>query len=278
MPELPEVETVMRGLRPALQGHRLTEVRAYRADLRKPIPADFEERLEGALVTGLSRRAKYLLIEFAGGLQLLLHLGMSGRIMVMENSGSDWQPGRHDHITFLTDADTRIVFNDARRFGLVDFIEPGAGATHPLLAHLGPEPLSNAFSGPVLAAALAGKSTSIKAALMDQRVVAGLGNIYVSEALYRAHISPRRLAKNLGLKRAERLAQSIREILSEAIEAGGSTLKDYAQPDGELGYFQHNFRVYDRAGAPCPGAACGGIIAQITQAGRSTYFCDRCQR
>ena len=278
MPELPEVETVMRGLQPALEGRRLVEVRAFRADLRKPIPADFEKRLVGAEITGLSRRAKYLLIELAGGLQLLLHLGMSGRILVVENCDAGWKPGRHDHITFLTDAGTRVVFNDARRFGLVDFIEPGMGAVHPLLAHLGPEPLSNAFSGPVLAAALAGKNTTMKAALMDQHVVAGLGNIYVSEALHRARISPRRRARNLGPRRADRLAGAIRDVLGEAIKSGGSTLKDYARPDGELGYFQHKFRVYDRAGAPCPQPACGGVISQISQAGRSTYFCSRCQR
>ncbi len=281
MPELPEVETVLRGLRPALQGRRLVEVRAFRADLRQPIPADFEARLRGKRVERLSRRAKYLLVELAGGLQLLLHLGMSGRIMVIEGNGSEgagWRPGRHDHITFLTDAGTRIVFNDARRFGLVDFIEPDARATHPLLARLGPEPLSNAFSGPVLAAALAGRRTTMKAALMDQRLVAGLGNIYVAEALHRARISPRRLARNLGPRRAERLVRAIREVLGEAIKAGGSTLRDYARPDGELGYFQHHFQVYDRAGTPCPRRACGGVIQRISQAGRSTFFCGRCQR
>lgn len=276
MPELPEVETVMRGLQPALQGRRLVEARAFRADLRKPIPADFEKRLAGAEVTGLSRRAKYLLVELAGGLQLLMHLGMSGRITVVEDSDPDWRPGRHDHITFLTDAGTRIIFNDARRFGLVDFVEPDV--EHPLLAKLGPEPLSNAFGGPVLAAALAGRNINMKAALMDQRVVAGLGNIYVAEALHRAGISPRRLARNLGPQWAGRLALAIRETLEEAIKAGGSTLKDYVRPDGELGYFQHHFRVYDRAGAPCPGSACDGVISRISQAGRSTFFCGRCQR
>ena len=278
MPELPEVETVMRGLRPALEGQRLVEVRAFRPDLRKPIPVDFEARLTGKQVTGLSRRAKYLLIELAGGLQLLLHLGMSGRILVTKDSSTDWRPGRHDHITFLTDAGTRITFNDARRFGLVDFIEPGTGTEHPLLAKLGPEPLSNAFSGPVLAAALAGRNISMKAALMDQRVVAGLGNIYVAEALHRARISPRRLARNLGRARAGRLARAIREVLDEAIKAGGSTLRDYVHPDGELGYFQHNFRVYGRTGQACPRQTCCGFIARINQAGRSTFFCGHCQR
>lgn len=278
MPELPEVETVMRGLRPALEGRRLVEVRAFRPDLRKPIPEGFEARLTGKQVIGLSRRAKYLLIELAGGLQLLLHLGMSGRILVTKDSSNRWRPGRHDHITFLTDERTRIVFNDSRRFGLVDFIEPGAGATHPLLAKLGPEPLSNAFSGPVLAAALAGRNISMKAALMDQRVVAGLGNIYVAEALHRARISPRRLAKNLGPARAERLVRAIRETLNEAIRAGGSTLRDYVHPDGELGYFQHNFRVYGRTGQPCPRQTCNGFITRLNQAGRSTFFCGRCQR
>jgi formamidopyrimidine-DNA glycosylase len=278
MPELPEVETVLRGLQPALEGRRLVEARAFRADLRRPIPPDLEARLTGSRVTGLSRRAKYLLVELAGGLQLLLHLGMSGRIMVIEQCDAGWRPGRHDHITLLTDHGTRIVFNDARRFGLVDFIEPGAEASHPLLAGLGPEPLSNAFSGPVLAAALAGRNTSMKAALMDQRLVAGLGNIYVAEALHRAGISPRRLARNLGSRRAGRLVTAIREVLREAIQAGGSTLKDYARPDGELGYFQHHFQVYDRLGAPCPRPGCGGVIRRISQAGRSTFFCSRCQR
>lgn len=278
MPELPEVETVMRGLQPVLEGRTFADVRAYRADLRKPIPKNFEKRLRGQRVERLTRRAKYLLIGLADGLQLLLHLGMSGRILVSKDSNGNWRPGRHDHITFLTDAGMRVTFNDARRFGLVDFIEPDAGETHPLLAKLGPEPLSNAFSGPVLAAALAGRNISMKAALMDQHVVAGLGNIYVAEALHRARISPRRLARNLGPARAERLAGAIRETLTDAIKAGGSTLKDYLRPDGELGYFQHSFRVYDRAGAPCLRAGCGGTVARITQAGRSTFFCGRCQR
>lgn len=268
----------MRGLQPALEGHVLSDVRAYRADLRKPIPRGFEARLTGQQVTRLTRRAKYLLVELADGLQLLLHLGMSGRIMVIENCEPDWKPGRHDHITFLTDAGVRIVFNDARRFGLIDFVEPGDGEAHPLLAHLGPEPLSNAFNGPALAARLTGRRINMKAALMDQKVVAGLGNIYVSEALHRARISPRRLAGNLGPLRIERLVQAIRETLGDAIKAGGSTLKDYARPDGELGYFQHNFRVYDRSGAPCPTPSCDGRISRITQAGRSSYFCGRCQR
>lgn len=276
MPELPEVETVRRGLVPLLEGRRLVRVEARRGDLRRAIPADLAARLTGRRVVALRRRAKYLLAETDGGDVLLLHLGMSGRI----RSGpvTALEPGKHDHLLFDTEDGTRLLFNDARRFGLALLLERGAEETHPLLAGLGPEPLGNAFSAAHLLAVCAKRRTSLKAALLDQRLVAGLGNIYVSEALHRAGLSPRRLAASLGPLRAERLVEAIRAVLGEAIAAGGSTLRDHAQVDGELGYFQHSFRVYDRAGAACPAPGCSGTVGRIVQSGRSTFFCPACQR
>jgi formamidopyrimidine-DNA glycosylase len=280
MPELPEVETIRRGLALRLEGRRLARVEQRRPDLRRALPADLPARLMGRRVARLDRRAKYLLVHLEDGPVLLLHLGMSGRIVI--GARGDGPPDRHDHVILETDDGASIRFNDSRRFGHLDLIEPDGLDTHPLLRGLGPEPLGNAFSGPVLAAALRGKATPIKAALLDQRVVAGLGNIYASESLFWAGISPRRLARTVQGERAERLAAAIRRVLREAIAAGGSSLRDYVQASGELGYFQHRFAVYDREGRPCPGCDCDvvrtGGIRRIVQAGRSTYYCPRRQR
>lgn len=276
MPELPEVETVRRGLAVRLEGRRLDRVEQRRPDLRWPIPAGFVDRLTGRRVERLDRRAKYILMHLDDGTVVLLHLGMSGRMLLSEARPAALEP--HDHIVLTTEEGWVVRFNDARRFGMVDLASADTVAAHPLLAGLGPEPLSNAFNGPALAGALAGKQTPIKAALLDQKVVAGLGNIYVSEALWRAGISPVRKAANVQGARAERLAASIRVVLAEAIEAGGSTLRDHVQPSGELGYFQHSFRVYDREGEACPTPRCDQAVRRIVQSGRSTFFCARCQR
>lgn len=285
MPELPEVETVRLGLRPVLEGHRLARVEVRRRDLRIPLPERFAARLEGRRVARLDRRAKYILVHFAdGGEVLLIHLGMSGRMVVagpgLANAARP--PDAHDHVVIETDAGIRVVFNDARRFGLMTLVAPGALASHPLLAGLGPEPLDDAFTGRVLAARFKGRTTSVKAALLDQRNVAGLGNIYVCEALFHAGLSPRRRAGTVQGARAERLVAAIKRVLTEAIAAGGSTLRDHRRPDGELGYFQHHFSVYDREGEPCPGCICDvartGGIRRIVQGARSTFYCPARQR
>ena len=284
MPELPEVETVVRGLRPRLEGHRLARVDQHRPDLRFPLPPNFAERLTGRRIERIFRRAKYILARLDDGQVLLCHLGMSGRMTIHEPDGG--QPlaplDRHDHVVFTNDQGTEIRFNDARRFGIMDLFAGEALDEHPLLRALGPEPLGNAFNGPALAAALKGRRSPIKAALLDQRVVAGLGNIYVCEALFRAGLSPRRQAYTVQGGRAERLAAAVRAVLQRAIEAGGSSLRDYVQADGELGYFQHEWAVYGREGEACPGCDCepsrSGGIARIVQSGRSTFFCSRRQR
>lgn len=276
MPELPEVETVRRGLVPALEGHVLARVEQRRPDLRWPIPPRFAERLTGRRVDRLERRAKYMLWHMDDGTVMILHLGMSGRVLITAERPETLE--RHDHLVFTTDAGMVVRFNDARRFGMVDLVSADGLAAHPLLRDLGPEPLGNAFNGPGLAAALGGKRTPVKAALLDQKVVAGLGNIYVCEALHMSGISPLRLAANIGLKRAERLSQAVRSVLAEAITAGGSTLRDHVQPTGELGYFQHRFRVYDREGEACVTPGCGGVVRRIVQSGRSTFYCSGCQR
>ncbi len=284
MPELPEVETVCRGLRPKLEGRRLTRVLQRRPDLRFPLPEAFAERLEGRRVTRIDRRAKYILMHLDSGEILLCHLGMSGRMLLMN---CETRPlDRHDHVVFFTEDGGEIRFNDARRFGVMDLIAPADLARHRLLKDLGPEPLSNAFNGPELAARLEGRRSPIKAALLDQKVVAGLGNIYVSEALFFAGISPRRQAYTVQAGRAERLAAAVRQVLEAAIAAGGSSLRDYVQADGELGYFQHHWAVYDRAGEPCPGCDCGaatgasgeGGIRRIVQSNRATFYCPSRQR
>jgi formamidopyrimidine-DNA glycosylase len=281
MPELPEVETVRRGLVPVLEGRVLTRVIARRADLRFPLPNNFAERLTGRRVERLSRRAKYILVHLDRGEVLLIHLGMSGRFQIEDqvvgqfvHSGA--APGKHDHVEFLTDQGVRIVYTDHRRFGSMDLVDETALAAHRLLAMVGPEPLLAEFGPGVLAARLTGKKTPIKSALLDQRVVAGLGNIYVCEALYRAGISPRRRASTLKMAALVPLVAQIKAVLEEAIEAGGSSLRDFKQASGELGYFQHRFFVYDREGQAC--GRCGGVINRIVQAGRSTFFCGGCQR
>lgn len=276
MPELPEVETVMRGLAPHWTGRRFARVIQRRADLRFALPDRFERRVEGARVDRLHRRAKYILADLDTGETLILHLGMSGRMTIEPAPGRN--AGPHDHLTFVTDDDWVVHFNDARRFGSADLIATDAWTTHRHFARLGPEPLDDAFDGAELTRRLVGKRTPIKAALLDQTVVAGLGNIYVCEALYRARISPSRLAASVAGARAERLVPEIKAVLTDAIAAGGSTLRDYVQSDGELGYFQHDFRVYGREGEPCRSPGCGHPIQRIVQSGRSTFYCSRCQR
>ncbi len=275
MPELPEVETVRRGLALRISGRRIVKADLRRLDLRRPFPPGLAKRLDGALIGALSRRGKYLLIELDETGLLLLHLGMSGRITA---GGNNAPIEKHDHVVLTLDNGTVVRFNDARRFGLVDYLERGSEATHPLLAGMGPEPLEPGFDGAYLARALAGKMTPVKSALLDQKIVAGLGNIYVCEALYRAGISPRRLAATITGGRAQRLAAAVRETLDEAIAAGGSSLRDYVQANGELGYFQHRWAVYGKEGEPCPGCSCAQGVQRITQAGRSTFFCAKRQR
>lgn len=281
MPELPEVETVRRGLIPVMEGQLIARAQVNRPDLRWPLPLRMADRLSGATVLRLRRRSKYILADLSTGETLLIHLGMSGRMLVSGAQLGQFHhahpaPAKHDHVVLDMASGARVTFNDARRFGAMDLMATGSEEAHPLLASLGPEPLGNAFSETYLAQRLHGRLTPIKAALLDQTVVAGLGNIYVAEALFRARISPRRLAGNVGPTRAARLVPIIRDVLAEAIEAGGSSLRDYRQADGELGYFQHAFRVYDREGQPCP--VCATTIARIVQSGRSSYFCPRCQR
>ncbi|RDD69092.1 bifunctional DNA-formamidopyrimidine glycosylase/DNA-(apurinic or apyrimidinic site) lyase [Paracoccus versutus] len=281
MPELPEVETVRRGLEPHLEGRVIARAEARRPDLRWPLPPDLVQVLTGARVTRLRRRSKYILAELEDRGSLLLHLGMSGRMLIEGESQGEFHRDpailpRHDHVVIWTDQGTRITFNDARRFGMVDLVAPGA--THPLLAHLGPEPLSDAFTPETLGRALAGRRTPVKAALLDQRIVAGLGNIYVSEALHRAGIDPRRLAGAVAAPELAALVGHVRAVLEEAIAAGGSSLRDHRQATGELGYFQHSFRVYGREGAPCPTPGCAGAVQRIVQSGRSSFFCPLCQR
>ncbi|MEO0620093.1 MAG: bifunctional DNA-formamidopyrimidine glycosylase/DNA-(apurinic or apyrimidinic site) lyase [Pseudomonadota bacterium] len=300
MPELPEVETVRAALEPALTGRTITRVQQRRPDLRWPFPERFVTRLETQHVTAVRRRAKYLLIDLDGGETLIVHLGMSGRVTVLPPSGpprktatfhhpvpSDAQSAAttiddtldvHDHAVFDLNDGTRIIYNDHRRFGMMDLVATGDLDTSKHFARMGPEPLGNAFNTAHLDAALAGKATPIKAALLDQRVVAGLGNIYVCEALHRSGISPRRLARSVGGVRVARLVPAIRDVLNAAIAAGGSTLRDYAHTDGSLGYFQHTFAVYDREGAPCPRDGCTGTIKRIVQSGRSSFYCGSCQR
>ena len=288
MPELPEVETVRLGLAGVLEGRRLLRVEARRPDLRFPLPRDFEKRLSGRRVETLARRGKFLLIHLEGApesrLTLIAHLGMSGRFRVFGAVPDDPAPPpeRHDHVVFDIEGGASVRFNDPRRFGFMDLIETEALDAHRMLKALGPEPLANEFNGPALAAALKGKKTPIKAALLDQSVIAGMGNIYVSEALFRAGLSPKRKAGTVQGGRAEKLTRAIREVLTEAIAAGGSSLRDHRRPDGELGYFQYSFAVYGREGQPCPGCDCApartGGIRRLTQSGRSTFYCSLKQR
>ena len=275
MPELPEVETVRIGLATALEGRRLTQVAVKRPDLRKPFPQDFSRRLKNRRVEHVGRRAKYLLLRLDRGETLIMHMGMSGRFTVYRHGAAE-SSGKHDHVVFGADDGSRVVFTDHRRFGLMT-LAPTAGLdAHPLFARLGPEPLGAEFTPEVLGAALRGKRTPIKSALLDQRIVAGLGNIYVCEALFRAGISPKRLASSVPGARAARLVPAIKTVLMDALAAGGSSLRDYAHADGELGYFQHHFAVYSREGKPCP--RCRTAVSRIVQSGRSSFFCPRCQR
>jgi formamidopyrimidine-DNA glycosylase len=287
MPELPEVETVRRGLQPHLEGAKLTRVVQNRPDLRFPLPDDFVHRLTGATIRRLDRRAKYLVAELDTGETLVAHLGMTGRFMIGEHQPGQFhhQAGddpKHTHIVFETElpgkkGGARIAFNDARRFGYMDLIRTDKLAQHPYFKGLGPEPLGEDFNAKALGAAIKGKKQNIKVTLLDQRIVAGLGNIYVSEALFRAHIHPERAAGSLKPAELKRLVADVKAVLTDAIEAGGSTLRDFRAADGELGYFQHRFRVYGREGEPCP-APCGGEIRRIVQGGRSTFFCPSCQK
>jgi formamidopyrimidine-DNA glycosylase len=293
MPELPEVETVRRGLQPVMEGSRILKAEARRKDLRFPFQADFVARLQGQTVTGLGRRAKYLMADLGSGDVLLMHLGMSGSFRVQKPDDAN-TPGAfhhprgkdaaHDHVVFHMSSGADVVFNDPRRFGYMKVIARHALDEEPLLRGLGPEPLGNEFDAGLLARACAGKKTSLKAALLDQRVVAGLGNIYVCEALYRARLSPRRLAMTLATKKGEptdharRLVEAIHAVLNQAIEAGGSSLRDHRQTSGELGYFQHSFKVYDREGEPCGANGSGGVVRRFTQNGRSTFWCPKCQK
>jgi formamidopyrimidine-DNA glycosylase len=295
MPELPEVETVRRGLMQAMQGRSVVTVQLNRPDLRLPLPQAFAARLAGQTIEAVERRAKYLILRLSGGESLLAHLGMSGRFTVLKPDGRmmslgdepgepvSTRNGLHDHVVFLLDDGTRVIYTDPRRFGLMDLCATSDLPSHPLTRDLGIEPLGNRLRASFLAAAFAGKKAPLKALLMDQRLIAGLGNIYVCEALFRAGLSPRRRAGSLVRSRKiidprlTRLVRAIRQVLTDAIAAGGSTLRDYARLDGTLGAFQHRFSVYDREDEPCPKRGCGGRIRRIVQSGRSTFYCPRCQ-
>ncbi len=293
MPELPEVETVRRGLEPAMAGQRLIAVEQRRKDLRFPFPARFKERLEGQRVTGLSRRAKYLVLHLSSEEALIMHLGMSGRFTV-EMGDKTSKPGDfhyettgtspHDHIVFHLENGARITYNDPRRFGFMDLVPSASLSESKHFKAMGIEPLGNELDGPLIQTLFTDKKAPLKAALLDQRLIAGLGNIYVCEALHRSGLSPKRLAGTLSTNRgnmkgkAELLAATIRDVLTEAVQAGGSSLRDYAQTDGSLGYFQHRFRVYDREGEKCPTGSCSGAIERIVQSGRSTFYCRTCQK
>ncbi len=293
MPELPEVETVRRGLAPVMEGARFVEVVAHRGDLRWPLPKDFSKRLQGRTVTGLGRRAKYLLADLSSGEVLIMHLGMSGSFRVAREHGEATPGGyyherekdtAHDHVVFRMSSGVTIRFNDPRRFGSMKLVPRAALDREPLLRALGPEPLGNEFDAAMLAKACQGKNTSLKAALLDQKVVAGLGNIYVCEALNHAQLSPKRKASTIANRagapneRAERLVEAIKAVLTDAIAAGGSSLRDHRRTDGSLGDFQHNFRVYDRDEQRCPTPGCKDAIKRIAQNGRSTFYCTACQK
>ena len=299
MPELPEVETVRRGLQPVMEGAKILVAEARRPDLRFPFQPDFVARLQGQVVTGLGRRAKYLMADLGSGDVLLMHLGMSGSFRVIKPD-NEAAPGEfhyprgkdstHEHVLFRMSSGADIVFNDPRRFGYMKVIARNALEDEPLLRDLGPEPLGNEFDAAMLARSCEGKTTSLKAALLDQRVVAGLGNIYVCEALHRSHLSPRRIAATIATKgrkgvgggeptdHAKRLVSAIHTVLNDAIKAGGSSLRDHRQTSGELGYVQHSFQVYDREGEACQTAGCSGIVKRFTQNGRSTFWCPKCQK
>lgn len=277
MPELPEVETVRRGLLPVLQGRLIDKIQIRRFDLRRPVPRDLAQRFKGRRITDIRRRAKYILIDSDDNASMILHLGMSGRIGVGEKGG-EADLGPHDHVLIDMAGGTRITFTDPRRFGILDWTNTDQLESHVCFRHLGIEPLEPTFDGVRLMALAHGRARPLKTFLLDQSVIVGVGNIYASEALHQARLSPRRMARTLGPCRAGRLARAISSVLTRAIAAGGSSLRDHAQVNGELGYFQHMFAVYDRAGAECPRPACGGVIRRIVQAGRSSFYCPTCQR
>jgi formamidopyrimidine-DNA glycosylase len=293
MPELPEVETVRRGLQPVMEGARIARVDQRRADLRFPFPLRFAGRIEGQTVISVSRRAKYLLFHLENGLTLLSHLGMSGSFRIEKGGGGEEMPGlfhlprgkllAHDHAVFSLSSpgreECRVIYNDPRRFGFMDLIEPGGLSENRFLQGLGAEPVGNELSGALISKLFAKKAAPLKSALLDQRLIAGLGNIYVCEALWRSGLSPERASMTIsGTIQADRLASDIREVIAEAIQAGGSSLRDYVQTDGSLGYFQHSFSVYDREGEPCRKARCKGTVSRIVQSGRSSFYCPACQK
>lgn len=283
MPELPEVETVRRGLLPIMEGQVIASAEVRRPDLRWPLPPRMAERLTGQRVDRLRRRSKYLLADLSSGETLIVHLGMSGRILISGGMQGAFlhdlpAPQKHDHVILLMQPGARVTFNDARRFGAMDLCATASVASHKLLAGLGPEPLGNDFNDTYLATRLAGRNTPIKSALLDQSVVAGLGNIYVCEVLHRVGLSPLTKAGALTGSQVAGLVPVIRQVLEEAIVAGGSSLRDYRQTDGGLGYFQHRFRVYDRDGAACLLPGCAGTVARVVQSGRSSFYCPTCQR
>ena len=283
MPELPEVETVRRGLTPAMEGHIVSQALVNRPDLRWPFPKNMAARITGTRVLRLRRRSKYILVDLDSDETLLIHLGMSGRMLVSGDPLGQFvhdhpAPEKHDHVVFNMDNGARITFNDPRRFGAMDLLETATGDSHPLLASIGPEPLGNGFDENYLINALATRNTPMKSALLDQKTVAGLGNIYVCEALFRSKIHPTRPARKVSKDRISRLVPIIRDVLNDAIEAGGSSLRDFRQADGELGYFQHSFDVYGREADPCRTPGCTSTIRRIVQSGRSTFYCPTCQR
>lgn len=283
MPELPEVETVRRGLAPVMEGIVIERADVNRPDLRWPFPENMAARLTGKRILQLRRRSKYILADIESGETLLIHLGMSGRMTISGHAIGEFHhphptPAKHDHVVFHMGNGARVTFNDARRFGAMDLMVTGKEADFWLIKDLGPEPLGNEFDETYLKTRLKGRNTPIKSALLDQRIVSGLGNIYVCEVLYRAGIHPARKAGDISAKRVASLVPIIRDVLSEAIAAGGSSLKDYRQADGELGYFQHRFAVYDQEGNPCPTPSCEKKISRIVQSGRSSFFCPQCQR
>ncbi|MEM6387057.1 MAG: bifunctional DNA-formamidopyrimidine glycosylase/DNA-(apurinic or apyrimidinic site) lyase [Pseudomonadota bacterium] len=283
MPELPEVETVKNGLRPTMENAVIASVDVNRPDLRWPFPDRMKERLENVAVKNLRRRSKYILVDLSSNETLLIHLGMSGRILISGDQVGAFHhphpaPQKHDHVVFHMQSGARITFNDPRRFGAMDLIETAGLEDHKLLRQLGPEPLSNAFNESYLIESLKSRRTPIKAALLDQKLVAGLGNIYVCEALFRAGISPLRRSDRIAGTRLAELVPHIRDVLREAIEAGGSSLRDYRTAGGELGYFQHRFAVYGQEGEQCRKPGCGGKVKRIVQSGRSSFYCKGCQR
>ncbi len=283
MPELPEVETVRRGLMPVMEGQVIARAEVNRPDLRWPFPDHMADRLTGQHVLRLRRRSKYILADLGSEETLLIHLGMSGRMTVSGDPLGRFvrdhpQAQKHDHVVLHMENGARVTFNDARRFGAMDLISTLGAEQHKLLAELGPEPLGNAFDEDYLIRAFKGRRTPVKAALLDQRIVAGLGNIYVCEALFRAGISPRRLSGNIRADRVAALVPIVRQVLQDAIDAGGSSLRDFRQADGELGYFQHSFDVYGREGEPCRTKGCRASVRRIVQSGRSSFYCAQCQR